>query len=274
MSIGKAANDNVVPAFGPFPPTMKIAKVLGSKYYFTGKPCLRGHVAARYAHGSCTACKAENREANREFFAAQSREWRRENPDKAKAQGYSDRKRETMAAYYERTREHQIEKALAWNKANPERAREINLKWKEANPDYSATRWARMTPEERETARLQVSEWRENNREQYNDNSKRWRRENPEKIAAIDRNKRAKRKSAEGKHTAADVQKLIANQKNKCAECGKSLLVTGYHVDHIMPLVLGGTNWPWNLQILCPACNLEKHATDPFVFAQRKGRLF
>lgn len=273
MSIGKAANDNVVPAIGPFPPTMKIAKALGSKYYFTGKPCMRGHVVARYAHGSCTQCKAEQREANREQFAAQSREWRRDNPEKAKAQGASGRKRETMAAYYERTREHQIARALAWNKANPERAREINLKWQAANSDYSAKRYASRTPEEKERDRLNLAKWRAENPEQNAASSKRWRQDNPEKSAAIDRNKRAKRKSAEGEHTAADVRSLIERQKNKCAECGVSLLVTGYHVDHIMPLALGGTNWPWNLQILCPPCNQHKHATDPFVFAQRKGRL-
>lgn len=274
MSIGKAANDNVVPAIGPFPPTMKIAKALGSKYYFTGIPCLRGHVVARYAHGSCTQCKAEGREANREKNVADSRAWRMANPEKAKAQSRSVRSIEASRATYARTRELQISRATAWKAANPERARAAAKKWQANNPGYSAARWAQMTPEEKDAARIKVGEWREANRGQHNANSTRWRQENPDKIAAIDRNKRARRKSAEGKHTAADVRMLIDRQKNKCAECGRSLLITGYHVDHIMPLALGGTNWPWNLQILCPACNMEKHATDPFVFAQRKGRLF
>lgn len=40
-----------------YPATAKEAVELNVKYYFTGKPCKRGHVVARYAsNGTCTAC--------------------------------------------------------------------------------------------------------------------------------------------------------------------------------------------------------------------------
>lgn len=85
---------------------------------------------------------------------------------------------------------------------------------------------------------------------------------------------RAKRKGAAGEFNSEDVAEILKRQKYKCAECGVSVRrKINRHVDHIIPIALGGTSWPNNLQILCPPCNLSKGAKDPIVFAQRKGRL-
>ncbi|WP_162931685.1 HNH endonuclease signature motif containing protein [Mesorhizobium sp. DCY119] len=108
--------------------------------------------------------------------------------------------------------------------------------------------------------------------------AKRWKEENPDRARELrlvyDRNRRAAKKGAGGTHTEKDISVIIARQKFKCAECGTSIRRKGFrHVDHIVPLSRGGTNWPWNLQILCPPCNLHKAAKDPIEFAQSKGRL-
>ena len=42
-----------------------------------------------------------------------------------------------------------------------------------------------------------------------------------------------------------------------------------YHVDHRMPLSLGGSNYPDNLQLLCPTCNLSKSATHPDIYEKQ-----
>lgn len=42
----------------------------------------------------------------------------------------------------------------------------------------------------------------------------------------------------------------------KCLGCGRVEKLT---VDHVVPLSLGGNNWPANLQPLCLSCNLKKH---------------
>ncbi|MGP0054591.1 MAG: HNH endonuclease [Steroidobacteraceae bacterium] len=39
--------------------------------------------------------------------------------------------------------------------------------------------------------------------------------------------------------------------------CGRSLHL-GFHVDHVVPLARGGTNWPANLALLAPVCNRKK----------------
>lgn len=102
--------------------------------------------------------------------------------------------------------------------------------------------------------------------------SKKWRNNNKDKIKITNRNTKAKRNKAEGKHTQADINFLYLFQKGKCIACRISLK-GGYHVDHIQPIALGSSNYKTNLQLLCPPCNLNKRAKDPIVFMQSKGFL-
>jgi hypothetical protein len=43
-----------------YPKTRKEAKETGAKYYFTGEPCSRGHVALRKTKGCCVECMKED----------------------------------------------------------------------------------------------------------------------------------------------------------------------------------------------------------------------
>ncbi len=74
-----------------------------------------------------------------------------------------------------------------------------------------------------------------------------------------------------GSFTENDITDLHTRQKGKCAECKRKL--TDMHVDHIIPLVLGGTNGASNLQLLCPTCNMQKGRLDPIDWAKKRGRL-
>lgn len=97
-------------------------------------------------------------------------------------------------------------------------------------------------------------------------------KDNPDICKMYRRNRRARVRNAEGTFDKAHVDKLYALQRGLCPYC-ECDLSEGYHADHIMPLALGGSNWPENIQLLCPTCNLRKHAKDPFKWANELGKL-
>lgn len=55
------------------------------------------------------------------------------------------------------------------------------------------------------------------------------------------------------------VRRLITRQYGACAcGCGRSLVVSGFHVDHWNPITNGGRHEEANLRLLTPRCNLAK----------------
>ena len=46
--------------YSSYPKDRATAKATGAKYYFTGKPCSRGHITLRKTKGSCVDCMRED----------------------------------------------------------------------------------------------------------------------------------------------------------------------------------------------------------------------
>ena len=117
------------------------------------------------------------------------------------------------------------------------------------------------------------------------------RAENPEKYRKREREKRAKnpqwyrekkrRYKARLLNQIGTVSKdiegvLLKKNGNRCAApwCRKSLGGRPtWHLDHIVPLKLGGLHDDANLQILCATCNLKKQAKHPDDWQMKHGRL-
>lgn len=80
------------------------------------------------------------------------------------------------------------------------------------------------------------------------------------------------RRNHSGKLSQGLSDKLFKRQKGKCPCCHK-LLGKDFHLDHIMPLALGGKNEDGNMQLLRATCNLKKSAKHPVNYMQERGFL-
>lgn len=176
-------------------------------------------------------------EANKAYEKEKMRAWREANKDAIK---------ERQRAWYEANKEATKEKKSKWREANPEYKRA----WREANPDYDSTYY-------------------EANKEACKEQMRAWFEANPEKA----RNARAKRRAnTVGEISLGWIPKLLELQHWTCVVCNKDLRF-GYHIDHVYPIARGGENADYNLQALCPKCNLEKSDKDPIDFMQSRGFL-
>ena len=181
----------------------------------------------------CKACVSQHYKANKESISARVSAWKAENKAHISLQ---------MAAYHVANR----------------------------------SRISAYKAENRERLAKREAEYRAENRCRIAAQKAAYRLANPDKRSADERNRRARKRNAEGRHTATDIARIFEHQRGLCANCHAKLFKSGkqtFHVDHIVPLAKGGSNWPDNLQCLCPTCNTSKHAKDPIVWAQQNGRL-
>lgn len=145
-----------------------------------------------------------------------------------------------------------------WAKANPVKKRSHSQKWRDANTE----------------------KWRESNRRSkqarqkiYTDRQREDYQRNPEKYRTVERKRRAQMRGSGGAHTAAELKEIFTAQGGRCAYCRIDLKRAKEHVDHILPLALGGSNSRANLQYLCQPCNQSKSARDPIAYAKSIGLL-
>ena len=164
-----------------------------------------------------------------------------------------------------------------WIKNNPEKVKEHRRKTKEKHKEKYA---------------IKQKEWRLKNKEHISKRDREKRNNRSDEDRKIEAAKRAEynkknqhlRRIAQNKRRALKAQsqgeiskdfisKLFALQKGKCV-CCKQPLGADYHIDHIMPLALGGQNTEDNIQLLRAVCNMQKGSKHPFDFMQSRGFLF
>jgi 5-methylcytosine-specific restriction enzyme A len=62
--------------------------------------------------------------------------------------------------------------------------------------------------------------------------------------------------------TARQRINLIDSHQGCCAACGITLSGKVWHLDHVIPLAMGGADEPSNWQPLCVPCHAEKTGRD------------
>jgi 5-methylcytosine-specific restriction endonuclease McrA len=99
-----------------------------------------------------------------------------------------------------------------------------------------------------------------------------WQRAHLELWRTHKQNRNAKKRGNGGTLSRGLSEKLFKLQGGKCACCALPL-GKNFHLDHIMPIALGGPNIDSNIQLLRPRCNIQKKAKHPVDFMQSRGFL-
>lgn len=182
----------------------------------------------------------------------------------------SERCREKRRELYAKNPEKFIATSMLWRSKNKEILAAYMSQWASQNREHINKRRKerRLTdPSIREREKAAAHRDIEKRRE----TARNWYRKNPQKKLAHNRNRAAKLRGA-GSHTEQDVVDRLVWQRGKCGYCRRRLSVN-FHVDHINPIIRGGSNKPRNIQILCKTCNLQKNAQVPEEFARKRGLL-
>lgn len=213
--------------------------------------------------GECRECAHERnrlwRAANRKKLAAAKRAWDLANPERKREHDEKSRakRREQIAAKHRED---------YW--ADPERHRESARRWRQSE---AGREWWRTYERDKAVKSRSDRAYYEANRDKVRAQNRAWYEANREVHRAANRIAKARRRGAPGRATAEQIATRVAFYGGRCWMCGAPWA----HIDHVKPLVRGGSNWPANLRPACGPCNLSKRSTWPYsaVIERRRGPL-
>lgn len=156
--------------------------------------------------------------------------------------------------------------------SNPEKYAAMKTAWRESNPQANKEIKARYYKKHACKVKAKSAAYRAENPESTRAVISAWNKANPEARRIYNQNRRARQEQAGGKLSKNIAKKLFKLQKGKCACCMQPL-GDDFHMDHIMPIALGGSNTDDNMQLLRKECNLQKQAKHPIDFMQSRGLL-
>jgi 5-methylcytosine-specific restriction endonuclease McrA len=103
--------------YSEYPTDRSTAKSTGATHYYTGQPCVRGHIALRKTKGACVECMKED--------------WAKDNAKRGE-KPKSEASKEAGKRYYKKNREAVKARANARPKGE---VTQYKRKYKEANPE-------------------------------------------------------------------------------------------------------------------------------------------
>lgn len=237
-------------------PEREAAKAAGERFYFTGKPCKNGHTAKRYTGtGLCSACATAN--------TLRCQKKGREHPNRTAARAAG------LTHFSGLPCKHGHDLRWVSNNVCVECEPTRTKRFRDKTPGIEA-KWARERRAKDPTGhRANSRKWRAQNLAKATAALKRWKSANPERVREIGRvsanNRRAKIAQNGGTFTIDDVAEILEKQNGHCAACPRD---TSLEIDHILPVVLGGSSDPINLQLLCLPCNRSKGKKHPDVWRE------
>src|SRR5215472_2579692 len=250
------------------------AKAQGLTRYFSGETCPQGHIAERfvtsYACVECTIARAEDR---RSGIRAPKRAVapKPQQPDRVISR--KDAIAQGLPCYFTGfpcTHGHIAERetgnktcveCIRLKRSRPEYAAKLRARYAK-NPGKYIAMVEAYTEANRDKVRVRRKKHREANKERLNAKTRAWAKANPQKRRVGERNREARERGATGSHTYADIQAIGEAQGWRCAYCPADI-ASGYHIDHYLPIALGGTNDRANLRLACAPCNQSKHDLHP-----------
>lgn len=231
--------------------------------------------------------RAKNREKarrcywrNREKALARASAWRAANQDLVKQvyrtayerykndPAYLKKARQRAAAWYAINRDIALAHMRAQYAANPEKQRKAVRAYRQKNLAAVQAREAayRAQPENIRRAVERAMAWARANPERRRKIAARWRKQHPAFGRLARQCRRARKLAARGYATVEQIEARVAYYGGKCAYCGGPY----EHLDHVVPLSRGGTEWPANFRPACKQCNLSKN--NKSLTAWRRGR--
>lgn len=195
------------------------------------------------------AAQARSRAKHKEKRNKASLEWMRTHPESAAV---------SKKRHYQNNKERVLQNCAEYRKKNA-----AAIKARKAN-DYKKNI---------EAERLRKAAAYKKNAEKVKAAVAKYQAANPEKVRVFHQNRRIRKLEGEGRLSSDLIPRLMKLQKSKCAVCKVDLTNTVFHLDHHMPLALGGPHEDSNTQLLCATCNCQKGAKHPVDFMQSRGFL-
>jgi hypothetical protein len=197
----------------------------------------------------------------------QARIWRKKNPDKHREScltwklKHHDLIQKRNKEFWAANKTECSKKVKIWRNANAERVTETTKLWRKKHPDKVKAWIKKSYAKHSEKIKAYNAKWAKANPDKKRKYNQKWAKNNPEMLKARN-HKRRMLKASGPSDKSSIIQENLKKVPNKCYWCGKSLN-KNWHMDHVIPLCLGGSHTSANIVKSCPTCNHSKGGKHP-----------
>lgn len=149
-----------------------------------------------------------------------------------------------------------------WADANRERVRQQKDKYNQANPELVVASKKRNYEANKAEYKRRAKLRRASDPQARRDEERSRYARDPKPFIVRNKRREERDRAVGGRFTQADRCALFVRQQGMCANpyCEADLSITGFHADHVKPVLMGGSHDISNRQLLCPTCNHRKGA--------------